>query len=324
MKLVHGQLIKSALRELSASRIAVAYVGSDWRSYIDPAQLHEIIVSPTVGSNPKAIAEIAAALEWDNVHFLDSLHAKIYIGATAAVIGSFNLTSNGLSGLPTGLDEIGCVTEDAKLIAELHARLDDYKAKAQAMYPSIGAKRQALARLREIWDRGIKTKVLTNDTQSAQLQDYLPLAADEFYVCWIWGDVELDAEVVEPGTLRDYVAFAENDEIQPDRWLLCWHVSGENGAPDSRRKPYWLHIDEVVSKGAPGGQYTKVAIERNDTAKLEPPFELDTAVFRGLRKVLKSGNFDNFLYKENWSVNPTIEQLPAFLQALREASQPSV
>jgi hypothetical protein len=89
--------IRESITKVRSSKIAVAYVGLGWDRYISRTDIKEIIVSPTLGTNPKAIEAIAALLGFDNVHFLENLHAKIYIGAHSAVIGSCNLSDNGLS-----------------------------------------------------------------------------------------------------------------------------------------------------------------------------------------------------------------------------------
>ena len=38
--------------------------------------LKEVIVSPTFGSNPEAVVNLAKRIGWDNVYFLNELHAK--------------------------------------------------------------------------------------------------------------------------------------------------------------------------------------------------------------------------------------------------------
>ncbi|WGS51118.1 phospholipase D family protein [Paraburkholderia sp. D15] len=110
MKFVHGNDIQRGLRKISPSQIAVAYVGIDWKAYILPEKLQDIVLSPTIGTNPVAIVEIAEAIGWEHVHFLDNLHAKIYLGEHGAAVGSFNLTANGLSA--ACLQEAGFLVED--------------------------------------------------------------------------------------------------------------------------------------------------------------------------------------------------------------------
>ena len=49
MRLIHGTDIKSTIRDISPTSIAVAYVGIDWASYVSPDRIKEIILSPTLG-----------------------------------------------------------------------------------------------------------------------------------------------------------------------------------------------------------------------------------------------------------------------------------
>lgn len=316
MQLVHGSEIQRALREVLPTRIAVAYVGIDWATYIEAKLLKEIVLSPTLGTNPSAIMEIADQLGWENVHFLDNLHAKIYLGESKAAVGSFNLTANGLSA--EGLEEAGFVVQDSRALAGLDALLESYKSQAVAMYPTTKEKLERVAALRAQWDRAVKTGAIRNDAKPKELQEYQSVAPDEFYVCWVAGEVQYNEDVVPMGMVNDAVSFLEDDKVQPDRWILCW-CARNDGFPDERRKPYWLHVDEVLPNGALDEQYTKLAIERNDRCQLPPPFELTDSAVSALRAILNSGRFPAFRANDNpWSINPTLPQLPAFLEALRE------
>lgn len=74
--LVEGE-IKKSIKRCNPSKIAVAYIGSDWNMFVQNIDhLSTVIVSPTIGSNPRAIMDIARKIGWENVHFLDELHAK--------------------------------------------------------------------------------------------------------------------------------------------------------------------------------------------------------------------------------------------------------
>ncbi|HDR8990144.1 TPA: phospholipase D family protein [Burkholderia vietnamiensis] len=319
MKFIHGSDIQRGLREISPSHIAVAYVGIDWKTYIAPENLKDIVLSPTVGTNPAAIVEIAEVVGWEQVHFLDNLHAKIYLGERGAAVGSFNLTANGLSA--EGLQEAGFVVDDALALAELHARLDDYRQQACMAYPTTEAKLARLAELRAQWDRAIKQGVIRNDAKASTLGAYRPISSDEIYVCWVSGEITYTDQIVSHGTVNSTVSFLESDTVLPDRWILCW-TSRTDGHPDKRHRPYWLHIDEVIEAGAHEAPYTKVAIERTDRAELPPPFNLDDATVHALYAVLNSGEFPEFLYdQETWSVDRTLPRLPAFLQTLAKVAQ---
>jgi hypothetical protein len=315
MKLVHGKAIQRGLREVSPSSIAVAYVGIDWADYIDASLLKEIVLSPTLGTNPHAVVQIAEKLGWENVHFLDNLHAKFYLGTRQAAVGSFNLTANGLSA--EGLEEAGFVVQDPHVVAALRELLESYKFQAMTVYPTIAAKLERLAILRAMWDRAVKNGVIRNDANANDLSAYRPVAADEIYVCCVWGEIEYNEEAVSTTIIKDAVSFLESDDVQPDRWILCWYAR-EDGYPHEGCKPYWRHVDEVLPNGALQAPYTKIAVERNDRVELPPPFELTESVINALRAVLRSGRFPEFLGNINpWSINTTLSRLPAFFEALR-------
>ena len=78
--LTSSKEIRDGLSRIKPSRIAVAFVGSNWRDFVPAHYLEEIILSPTLGSNPKAIEDLFKELSPARVHFLDELHSKIYLG----------------------------------------------------------------------------------------------------------------------------------------------------------------------------------------------------------------------------------------------------
>ncbi|CAJ8041604.1 Uncharacterised protein [Burkholderia pseudomallei] len=177
MQLIYGREIKRALREIQPTSIAVAYVGIDWADYVDVSALKEIVLSPTLGSNPFAIAKIASELGWDKVYFLDNLHAKIYLGVTGAAVGSFNLTANGLSA--EGLEEAGYVVRDRMAIEQLRVLLAQYRSQAQAAYPTTALKLERMAELRTLWDCAATNKIIRDDAHEIEIASHHPIAADE-------------------------------------------------------------------------------------------------------------------------------------------------
>ena len=81
MKILIESEIQRAIRRCEPSKIAVAYIGTDWNTFVsDVESLGAIIVSPTLGSNPWAITDLAKQIGWDKIFFLDELHAKTYVG----------------------------------------------------------------------------------------------------------------------------------------------------------------------------------------------------------------------------------------------------
>ena len=50
--------LRDAIAAVQPDRIAVAFIGINWQEYVDISSIKEIIVSPTLGSNPRAIENI--------------------------------------------------------------------------------------------------------------------------------------------------------------------------------------------------------------------------------------------------------------------------
>lgn len=328
MELISGVLIKDALHRILPKQIAVAYVGADWRQYICDQSLKEIILSPTLGSNPRAIIKIVESLGWDNVYFLDNLHAKIYIGETMAAVGSFNLSANGLSG--EGLEEAGFVVKASETINQLLLIFESFKSLAVAQYRSKAEKIKQLKELQTLHNKAISEKLIRNDRTQTLVQNYTPLSDDDFYVCWARGSVTYNKENITQSipaatpdkfdeVVHDCLSFLESDYIQKHRWILYW-TANNNGLPNKRSQPHWLHIDELVSCGAVDQPYTKLAIERADKERPPYPFELGTDEIKAIRAVLCSNRFPEFLDNstENWSIGPTLPRFREFINAVKD------
>jgi|GEM_PF-2080049 len=315
MKLISGEQIKFALKDVAPNRVAVAFVGSDWKSYLPPKCLQEIVLSPTIGSNPYAIAEIASCVSWDNVHFLNSLHSKIYLGTNSAAVGSFNLTMNGLSGI--GLDEAGFLVDDTLLRSELNELFEEYKRRAQTQYSDTNQKIERLAELHTLWNRGIRSNVIKCATRPSELEEFISISTSDFYITCYWGneDLRFTEQVRSPQSVLDALSFLPGDKIEPDRWILYWK-SLESGEPDDSVDPAWLHIDEVIIGGADDAPYTKLAVELTDRSRLSPPFELTRPVARAFFSTLRAPRFSMFLPKSNTvSITPTLPHVAEFIRA---------
>ncbi|XQU09587.1 hypothetical protein P4544_07755 [Halomonas sp. LY9] len=103
--------LSRTLKSIKPTHVAVAYLGSAWKEYLsDMDALEEIIVSPTIGSNPWALEELLVkAVQHDfKVYFSEKLHAKLFIGKMSCLLGSPNLSHNGFGG---GLNEVAVYLE---------------------------------------------------------------------------------------------------------------------------------------------------------------------------------------------------------------------
>jgi len=143
--LTNYSLYKQAIKKIEANKVAVAYIGADYNQFINAKKLKEIIVSPTVGSNPYAISSLIKSIGISNVHFIDNLHSKLFIGQKGAIIGSANLSRNALGG--TGLIELGVLFETKKELALVNRLFEEYKIKAKTLYKNSLSKEKQIENL---------------------------------------------------------------------------------------------------------------------------------------------------------------------------------
>ncbi|WP_157817521.1 hypothetical protein [Candidatus Thiodictyon syntrophicum] len=335
MKIISDRQIHQAIAIANPYCIAVAYVGADWTTYVNADSLQEVIVSPTLGSNPRAISGIVTALcGWDKVHFLTNLHSKIYLGKNCAVIASSNLTSHGLAGGVHDLREIGCAVESPGNLTKIAGIIADYRSAAALEFPDEAAKKRALLQLERNWGKALAEGLIEEDYANNNKQvkkdvrSFDPQSRSPFHICWYRGDCQLNhaaiAEIVpeyrEDGAesiLHDYLSFArsDDDKISVGDWVLVWRARAD-GQPDRGVNPYWLYIHTIVPKGADCADYPVLAIQRTDKRVGSPPFEIPPHV-AAFRQVLSSGAFPEFLEAtdEIWEVSRTFPRFSEFIAA---------
>ena len=112
MLLVENALTKEIKNLLNKSinlRIAVAFIGDGAEALIGK-QVSEaqIICNLSMGgTNPYEVKKLIKRFGVNNVKHIDNLHAKLYIGDEYAIVGSANMSSNGLGVQPDTLKEAG-------------------------------------------------------------------------------------------------------------------------------------------------------------------------------------------------------------------------
>lgn len=329
MKILSGTEISQAIVDVRPTHIAVAYIGADWEEYLGEFRPEEIILSPTLGSNPFAIESIVEDLGWERVHLLTSLHAKVYLGAAHAVVGSCNLTKNALSG--ELLAEVAVQVQDKNSLSDLRTEFASLKRRAQQEFPTEASKRDAVRRLRRNWERAVVEGFVRPTNQNTpSILEYSSRNGGPFHVVWYRPDavVELDSDVIQSSApdLTDSViglkmTFLESDPIEEHQWLLCW-AARQDGLPDLRVKPWWLFVHNVIPHGEKeDAPYTKLAVQRTDKKVPSFPFEIDDDVARALQDVLASRRFPELLRStgDNWSVDAGFPRFGEFVETLKEA-----
>jgi len=326
--------LRNALKKIKPSKIAVAFVGSGWKKYISPANLKEIILSPTFGSNPKAIEEIMNMIGENNVYFLDNLHSKIYLGAESVLLGSSNLSNNGFS--TSGLLEAGVVLSGQQNLQKCDAIFNDYKVKAKSHYPTTKSKKEKLEELTKKWKTshwyGLNTE--KESEKPPTIIDYVS-NIDRIHIAGIEvNPLVYNEEVINavvPDTkgqvLDDYFADAiecfEEDSIQSGDWILTW-LQRKDGDPYKNGNVSWLHVHHVIPNGVKDTVYTKLLGQANDLLCPPLPFILDKPTKDLIREVLASGEFPELLYLDNgetWRFELADTVVPRFLEHLKKVAK---
>jgi len=294
--------IQEAIRRCKPYKIAVAYIGADWNTYIpDVHYLSAIIVSPTLGSNPRAIASIAKEIGWEKVFFLDELHAKIYVGSNLAVIGSANLTQNGLSG--EHLVELCAEVNDKTTLVGLNTNFDKIMEQAQRQYPTVELKKKRLNELEKIWTKAITNKIIKKQShKKASFEDFEPLCEDHFYIVWYQPVIcKYSDDLMAIKSLFDYdLHFATMDNVEKNTWVLVWRITNSD-KPHQKVKPYWFYIHEVFENGVvdKGYEYPKCAIQRKDLEIPPFPFEITDEFLVTFKKVIQEKDIAKYLIQSD-------------------------
>jgi hypothetical protein len=281
--------------------VAVAYIGTDWNTYIPEAnRLEDIIVSPTLGSNPWAIVDLVKQIGWEKVCFLDNLHAKVYVGKGSAVIGSANLTRNGLSG--EGLVELCAEVSDEKSLEKLTKAFNELKRLAQDQYPTKESKKTSLQDLEKKWNTAIANRLIRNDVISSRSFAHFELLGDDhFYVVWyqpVDHEHSDDLKAMQQ-LIDDEIHFTKKDKVESNKWVLVWRKTDAH-TPHLTQLPYWLYIHQVFDEGIikKTYPYRKCAIQRNDLKTPPQPFELTGEVRSAFKKAIQEEDVSKYLIQK--------------------------
>lgn len=290
MGIVYGDGIKKAVKEVEPTKIAVAYVGNGWREYLDDKKLEFVIVSPGRGTNPFAVADMVKCLGWNKVLFHDSLHAKVYLGDRSAVVGSANLTKNGLSG--SLLAELCSMIDDPVDLADVKLFVDILRDESCRQYDNTAAKKDRLSKMfvdYNVYYGHQESKIGLN---AVSFDEFELLSKDQFYVCWYesFRDCQYSEDVVKiERQFTDEIHFLESDDVEVGKWILCWSKKNKSLS--------WMYISMVFPEGVVDEdyEYTKCAVQMKGALPPEP-FKIDNAVESAFFEVLKDktvkGYFD--------------------------------
>lgn len=325
MKVLVEDEIRRAVIGCKPSRIAVAYIGVDWQTFIpDTSHLESLIVSPTIGSNPWAIADLVKKIGWEKVAFLDELHAKTYIGKSSAIIGSANLTRNGLGA--EGLVELCVEINATESLKKVNKAFDGLKNRAQEQYPTTVSKKSRLKELEQNWGGAIANRIVRNNKNNniPAFSDFEPLGEDHFYVLWyqpVNCEYSDDVKAIE-SFMSDDIHFASADKVERNKWALVWRITDSN-KPHKSAKPHWLYIHEIFENGVvdDGYEYPKCAIQRKDLDVPSPPFEITREVAVAFKKAVQEKDIAKHLVQERrnvFNLEYSLKGVPSLISKMKE------
>lgn len=309
--LTSSKAIRYALHDLQPLKVAVAYVGRDWDSFVSAERLNEIVLSPTIGTNPKAVEKIMNKLGHENVYFLDNLHAKFYIGDGAALLGSCNLSANGIG--ENGLLEAAVEIRSDDVLRLLSEQFDRYKLDAKQLYPTLDLKMDRLRELlamnnrRESYEPVERVEVEPPSIASYQSK------LDRIHIMGLTGpDGDPVKESIAKQTpeligttfdnaFTEWVQVEAPDDVRPGDWLLCWWCTGKR-LPDKRVPAWWVYAHCVVNDGMKSKTWSKFVGEVSGDYRRRPPepFKLDDAAQAAIRQVLQPDKFPELFPDRNW------------------------
>lgn len=343
MIMTDSDKLRSTLTEVAPTHIAVAYLGSGWQKYLTNLDtLEEIVVSPTIGSYPGALSELLdeAQQHGFRVYFRKTLHAKLFIGDDACLIGSANLSRNGFDG---GLNEAAVYLTDLKSIDQAH---DVFETLKQDAVTDTDQQRTMIRELWSTWHLARRNDALPNeggDRPQGTILDWKP-GYERVWLAWVDKEEEPvlnEANVRQavpqlgnhqPAEYFDcYTTLVEGDVVGEGDWLIIWVAKG-NGTPHLGMSPYWMRVDQLI----PGGvvedgeeDYTQLAVMLPSHSDVTPPFDIDdNPVVKDLiKQLLASGDYPTLLGSDEhglWRFKDAWEDNQRFLVDLQQAYRDQV
>lgn len=277
----------------------------------------------------------------ENVHFLDRLHTKLYLGENYALLGSPNLSDNDFS--DSGKFEAGVVISESSSLKKLGDIFKGYKEQAIRDYPTPGSKLEKLKQLTKLRNKANWNSVDTacNDENPPSIGDYQLTQLYRIHIVWyIPGDLNYNwveiAKVVPAIGLEandidlndyfsDWCPFREEDSINEGDWILLWR-STNYGLPHGRANLRWMQLHCIIPNGVYDTPWTMLACQSHTWQTDPEPFFLDAQTTNLIREALTLDRFHNLRWSSddeynNWQLAPADELVPEFLQYIKEQYQ---
>lgn len=309
--------LENVLHAIHPKKIAVAFLGQGYKKFVTPKELESIIISPTEGSNPYAIQQLAKDIGWEKIFFLSKLHAKIYIGKKETLIGSANLSHNGLS------DDKGSLQEACVTIPTTKGVLSTYKhllSDARKEFKDESAKKKALAKLFKVWGKRIDAGLEKNKKICPNFIDFELLANNHFYLDWHYGNehkpnLKKDSPL-QSANLSDWMYLASKERIEEGDWLLCYELNKNHGSYKYKGGDIsWLYVHHIVQNETLQAGYPNLAIELEKTLP-SAPFRISNPFKKAFATVINREEYKAFRQDDKDGEDPFVASSPKLMKLL--------
>jgi hypothetical protein len=331
--------IARRIKKIKPTHIATAYIGRGWADYVAAEDIESIVLSPTVGSSAQAIWDLVRAMGgFGKIHFLDALHAKFYWSPKAAVLGSSNLSNNGLQGTG-GLYEAAVamnVRDHAVQLADLKRMHERLVERAKAKYPTEADKRARLKWLTDLQQRSSLVEDFPKlgrgrskqKHKGVRLQDYDPkLKRERIHIIGyerslkqtyqeVQEQLSFEQERVIKHAFNHYMGIDGQDDVEPGHWILAWRTQRNSWQPATNGWLGWTHVDLVLNGVSTDEGSERVAREGRIMRPDEVPFILDSQVKQSFRRLITQ-TVGKGLCLDDWSLVKADKAVSRFLKALK-------
>ena len=315
MKFIIGKNLGTKVRALDPNHIMVAYVGMDWKRFIpNPGRIQKIIIQPNPPTNHLAVRQIVSHVTWDCVRFMSNLHAKVYLNIQSdesgkcsgkAIVGSPNLTDNGLGG--NGLYEAATefdfkCTEDGDENIDILGAFDEAWELAGKEYPDCKSKEE---KLRELEENNIPPDP-NPPKKYVNFCKYEEEWKKDFWPVWYTTEKDLiysdNVTQSQQDRIRDRITISGRDVLsnanKTGYWILQWKIT-QRGTVNSRAGFNWMYVHEVIPNAldpqdADYTDYSTLLVEYEDLHIPAPPFSLDKRTQGAIKDVLNLPEYSCF------------------------------
>jgi hypothetical protein len=289
-----SRVLRKFLSTHSDMKLAVAYLGEHATSFIDKSvgRNTKVICDLDSGAcNPTAVRKLRGRLQ---LRSHSDLHAKVYLSAEKAIVGSANLSSNGIGltdGIRAGLVEANVEINEPNVVSQIHSWFDILWDGAREISD------EDLAYAAEAWNRRKKlTGSLRPPPRSKRVPESLfqavkanPSRFQNVWVIFTWSDrSELGQQkheeiVTEAATHGEYIdSYDEWPGLPKGAWLIDLHCESRKATDVGYSGVWWAPEATLFASYGSGKTQGRLTVVYRST--IPDGVEIDGHIYRMTKK----------------------------------------